>query len=287
MPLPGFSQRRRIRREPDENKIAIVWFESKLNQSITELNNHFFKFRISDALLTVYKLVWDDFCSWYLEIIKPEFGKPIDPATYARTIAFFETLLKLLHPFMPFITEELWHEFAERKEKDCIIVASWPSAGPYKEKIIDEAATAFEVITQIRNSRNAKEISPKEPLILLVKRQGIQTITTFNPVIQKLANLKNINSADEFPSNGSSFMVKSIELFILMEGKIDKQKETETLLKELDYTRGFLATVEKKLQNERFVSNAPPQVIETERKKKTDAEAKIKALEASLLALSS
>src|SRR6267142_289514 len=135
--------------QPEENQVGIAWFESRLNQSVAELNDHFGKFRMSDALLTVYKLMWDDFCAWYLEIIKPEFGKPVDEVTHTKSIEFFETLLKLLHPFMPFITEELWHELGDRKEKDCIIVASWPIAGAFDEKIIEKAVTSFEIVAQI------------------------------------------------------------------------------------------------------------------------------------------
>ncbi len=271
--------------QPDENKVAIRWFDSKLSQSIVELNDHFGKFRMSDSLLTVYKLVWDDFCSWYLEIIKPEFGKPIDQATYATTIAYFETLLKLLHPFMPFITEELWHEFADRGERECILVSPWPVPRDHDETLIEEAAIAFEMIAQIRNTRNAKGLSPKDGLTLQIKGKADKGATLFHSVIQKLANLNSIEFVREFSSNGSSFIVKSIELFIPLEGKIDKDKESEKLLKELEYARGFLASVDKKLQNKRFVSGAPPSVIEAERRKKADAEAKIRSLEQNLAAL--
>lgn len=271
---------------PEENKVAIEWFESRLNQSLTELNDHFNKFRMSDALMTIYKLIWDDFCSWYLEMIKPEFGKPIDGTTYNTTISFFESLLKALHPFMPFITEELWHELNERKNNDCIIVASWPSVSSFDQKILDEAAMAFDVVAEIRNTRNTKGLSPKEALKLLVKSGEKAPIKSFWPVVKKLSNISEISFVSKAPgTNATPFMVKSTEFFIPLEGKVDAAKEREAILKDLEYQKGFLVSVDKKLSNEKFVSGAPPQVLENERKKKADAEAKIKALEESLARL--
>jgi valyl-tRNA synthetase len=269
--------------EPEENKIAVTWFESRLNQSLAEIEDHFTKFRISDALHAVYKLVWDDFCSWYLEMVKPEFGKPIDTVTYEKTIGYFETLLKALHPFMPFITEELWHELTDRSEKDCIIFAKTPVAGKFDLKILDEALISFDVITEIRNTRNTKGISPKEALKLLVKNGERAAIKSFWPVIQKLSNLSEITFVTEPPStNSTPFIVRTIEFFIPLEGKVDAVKEREAIQKEINYQKGFLASIDKKLSNEKFVAGAPPQVIEMERKKKADAEAKVKSLEESL-----
>ena len=267
--------------QPVENKTAIEWFESRLNQSLEELDDHFKKFRISDALMTAYKLVWDDFCAWYLEIIKPEFGKPIDVTTHAKTIVFFESLLKVLHPFMPFITEELWHELGQKSKRDCIIVAPWPKSGKINTSILTEAFTAFEIITEIRNTRNSKNISPKDALKLVVKgeKSGVQS---FWPIIKKLSNLSEVLFSQEKFTNATSFHVQSTEFFIPLERKIDAAKEREATLKELDYQNGFLTSVDKKLSNEKFVSGAPPAVIEAERKKKADAEAKIKALEGRL-----
>jgi valyl-tRNA synthetase len=269
--------------QPDENTTAIFWFESRLNQSLTELDDHFSKFRISDALHAIYKLIWDDFCSWYLEMIKPEFGKPIDRITYDKTIGFFETLLKALHPFMPFISEELWHELQERSEKDCLIIASWPTSKPSDSKILEEALFSFEIITEIRNTRNTKNISPKEALKLLVKNGEHAPIQKFWPVIKKLSNLKEIGFVQKAPeTNSTAFIVRSTEFFVPLEGKVDAAKEREAILKEIDYHKGFMISVDKKLSNEKFVNSAPPQVVESERKKKSDAEAKIKALEESL-----
>ena len=271
--------------QPAVNQIGITWFESKMNQTILELDDHFKKFRISDALHTIYKLAWDDFCSWYLEIIKPEYTKPIDRATYEKTIEFFETVLRLLHPFMPFITEELWHELKDRKDSDCIIIARWPTATSINKSTIEQASFAFEVITEIRNMRNAKGLSPKEALPLSVKTSDLPSISLFTPVIQKLSNVSQIVESNETKGNGAALLVRSIEFFVPLEGKIDIEKEREALKKELDYTKGFLSSINKKLENEKFVSGAPPQVLEIERKKKSDAETKIKSLEQSLAAL--
>lgn len=269
--------------QPGECRIAVEWFESKMNFSLKELNEHFTKFRMSDALMTIYKLIWDDFCSWYLEMVKPEFGKPIDQATYNSTISFFETLLKALHPFMPFITEELWHELQERSADDCIIVAKWPSPGKHKSSILQEGTVALEVISEVRNTRASKNLSPKEALKLQVRNGESGMIQAFWPVIRKLSNLSDISFVPEAPAeNSTTFIIRSQEFFIPLEGKIDAAKEREALLKDLDYQKGFIASVDKKLSNEKFVSSAPAHIVETERKKKADAEAKIKAIEESL-----
>jgi valyl-tRNA synthetase len=266
--------------QPDESRIAIAWFESKLNQSLAELKDHFTKFRMSDALMCVYKLVWDDFCSWYLEMVKPEFGKPIDEKTYNITVTYFETLLKALHPFMPFITEELWHELKERSVRDCIVVAAWPSTGNADEAILSEGELALEIITEIRNTRNSKNLSPKETLKLLVKNGESSGVNGFWSVVRKLSNLSAVEFVRKAPEiNCTSFIVRSQEFYIPLEGKIDSGKEREQLSKDLEYQKGFIAVLDKKLLNEKFVSSAPAQVVELERKKKADAEAKIKAIE--------
>ncbi|MFM8914117.1 MAG: valine--tRNA ligase [Flammeovirgaceae bacterium] len=270
--------------QPQENKVATEWFESKLNQGIEELNDHYSKYRVSDALMTIYKLTWDDFCAWYLEMIKPEFGKPIDQDTYDKTIHFFERLLKLLHPFMPFITEELWGELKDRRDNERLIVAAWPEAAAANQAVLEESNFAFEIITQIRNTRSSKGLSPKEALALRVKEET-PLIENFWPVIKKLCNLKEVTTTLEKVSGAAGFVIKSSEFFIPLEGKLDAVKEKEEVQKELDYQKGFLASVNKKLENERFVSGAPAQVIDMEKKKKADAEAKIKALEERLASL--
>lgn len=270
---------------PEENTIAVQWFESRLSECMVELNDHFSKFRMSDALLATYKLIWDDFCSWYLEMVKPPFGEPIDKSTYDRTVSFFESILKLLHPFMPFITEELWHELGDKKEEDCIIVANYPTPSNVDKEILDKAALAFEVITQIRNTRNTKGLSPKDSVRLIINESGKTKTQDFLPVLKKLSNVSEVTFTNDKPGSGALFVVQTIEFFIPLEGKVDMEKEKATLEKELEYTRGFLNSVMKKLSNEKFVKGAPPQVLEAEQKKKADAESKISVLEENLKSL--
>lgn len=266
-----------------ENEVAVQWFQSRLNQSIAELEDHFSKFRISDALLTIRKLIWDDFCSWYLEMVKPEFEKPIDSVTYRQTVSFFETLLQVLHPFMPFITEELWHELRTRNADDCIMVSAWPKGGRSDATILEEGELAFVIITGVRDMRSTKNISPKTPVRLLAKNAEQGPVQAFWPVIRKLANISDLSFVTASPGGGAtSFVIKAMEFFIPLEGEINVDKEREVLLRDLNYQKGFLSSVEKKLTNEKFMAGAPAQVIETERKKKADAEAKIRALEESL-----
>ncbi|MDX2301393.1 MAG: valine--tRNA ligase [Microscillaceae bacterium] len=271
-----------------QHETAITWFEAALNQAIIEMEAYYVDFRISDALMTIYKLFWTDaFCAWYLEIIKPEQGKGLDVQTYQKTIEFFEKLLKLLHPFMPFITEEIWQEIAERKEGDSISIASYPQAEAIPDKtILAEAEVVFEVITQIRNTRNAKQISPKVALDLKIKTQEKALFERFGTIIQKLSNIQNLDFVEDALEGAAGFLVKNHEFFIPIEGQIDVEKELEKLQKDLEYQKGFLMSVEKKLGNERFVSNAKPEVVEAEKQKKADAESKIKALEESISALS-
>ncbi len=271
---------------PEENQVAAAWFDARVNQALTEIEDHFSKYRISDALHTLYKLIWDDFCSWYLEIIKPDFGKPIDEKTLQDTTRFFETLLKALHPFMPFITEELWHELNEKKKNNCIIVAPYPAATAFDSTILPEAEFAFDIVTEIRNTRNTRSLSPKEAVSLLIRKSAQYPVNTFLPVIGKLANVSNISFVGEAPSTpAAAFLVRSAEFYIPLDGKVDAEKERESILKEISYYKGFLEKVDKKLSNDKFVQSAPPQVVEIERKKKADAEANISALEESLARL--
>ncbi|MEP4535503.1 MAG: valine--tRNA ligase [Cyclobacteriaceae bacterium] len=270
--------------QPEENKMAIEWFESRLNQSIAELEDHFGKFRMSDALMTVYKLVWNDFCSWYLEWIKPEYQQPIDQVTLDKTISIFEQLMKVLHPFMPFITEELWHGVKERSN-DPIITSAWPQSGAFDKNILASADLLFEITTNLRNLRNSKGLSPKENLELLVKTENETAIKAISASIQKLANVSSVSFAKAKPDNCSSFVLGGDEYFIPLNLEIDVEAEKQKLEEELKYAKGFLMSVEKKLSNEKFVSGAPAQVVENEKKKKADAEAKIKAIEESLRSL--
>ncbi len=263
------------------NAASIEWFENRFNQALAEIDEHFEKFRISDALMATYKLVWDDFCSWYLEMIKPAYQHPIDQATYDKTIVIFESILKILHPFMPFITEELWHQIKERAVEESLILASWPSAKAFDGKITEEAAQVFEVVSQVRNLRASKGMSPKETLELTINAKNEEIYSRFESVLTKLANLSSLNFGENVP-NAMSFVVKADECFVPMGDSINVEEEKENLKKEIDYTKGFLNSVMKKLSNERFVAGAPAQVLEMERKKQADAEAKIKTLEESL-----
>lgn len=246
------------------------------------LNDHYSKFRLSDALMTTYKLVWNDFCSWYLEIIKPDYQKPIDKKTLDATVEILEKLLKILHPFTPFITEEIWDNMGERSAEDRMIVAPWPEASDVDSSILSGFESAEKVIMEVRRIRNEKQIAPKEKLSLLVK--GTWT-GEFNAVIRKLANLESVESASEAPSSAAGFVVKGTEFFVPLEGLVDEDEEKAKLEKELEYTKGFLNSVNKKLSNERFVSGAPENVVLAEQNKKADAEAKIKALEEQLAAI--
>jgi len=273
------------RTAPIENQIAIKWFDSRFNQALEEINDHFAKFRISDALLTVYKLVWDDFCAWYLEIIKPEFGKPIDGETYRKTVHHFENVLKLLHPFMPFITEELWHEFYERKEKDCILLASWPIEKGFDENLLTQATISFSIVSEIRNIRNTKGLSPKDPLALFIRSPENSIDKSFVGIVKKLSNLNEVSFTKQSVEQSAGFMVGTTEFFIPIAGKTNVAKERESITKEIEYLEGFLISVDKKLLNEKFVNNASPQVIEGERKKKIDAESKITSLKENLKSL--
>lgn len=264
-------------------EVANDWFASTFQKSLKELDDNFDKFRISDCLMTAYKLTWDEFCSWYLEMVKPEFGKSLSKQTYDQVVAHFEKLLKVLHPFMPFITEEIWHLIQEREDKDCIMVAQWPKA----EKA-DDSAEEFkavkELIVELRNLRRSKNIPFKEKLNLKVG--GEQTADNrFNPIIKKLCNLEDIESTSEEVPNSISFVVAGVEYFVPLAGQIDVEAEKEKIQNEIDYQTGFLTSVDKKLSNENFVSNAPEKVVEMERKKKADAENKIELLKKQLAAL--
>jgi len=271
---------------PCPNETAMQWFEARFNEAFVQIEDHFSKFRISDALLTVYKLVWDDFCSNYLEMIKPAYQQPIDKQTLDTTVAYLEKVLKVLHPFMPFLTEEIWHELKERKEKEYLIVAAWPKKDKFDKEIIGKMESVLQVVGAIRNIRNGKNIPNNKQLDLFIKvMMGQDQYTPFMGIMRKLANLNEIRFVEENIEGAISFIVAGDEFFIPMEGNIDVAAERERLLKELEYTKGFLLSVDKKLSNERFVSGAPEAVIANERKKKADAEAKINAIEQSLASL--
>ena len=270
--------------QPQASKIGLDWYQARFNQVLAEVEDHFTKYRLSDALMAVYKLIWDDFCSWLLEVIKPAYQKPIDKKSYDAVIRLFEQNLKLLHPFMPFLTEEVWQHIAEREIQDALCIANWPKTGAVDEKLIVEFDFAAEVISGIRTIRKEKNIPNKDELQLL-ELSTEHTVSSMDAIIKKLGNISEIETAKENVDGALSFRVGSNEFFIPIEGAIDVEAEKEKINQELDYTRGFLQSVQKKLGNERFVKNAPAQVVEIERKKASDAEAKIETLEKSLASL--
>jgi valyl-tRNA synthetase len=271
------------------NKIAMEWFEARFHEQLGLINDLYSKYRMSEALMTTYKLVWDDFCAWYLEMIKPEFidGKslPIDKETYDATIRFFEKILKILHPFMPFITEEIWHLIADRNETNCIIISEWPKQQNGNPEIISHFEVVMEVITQIRNIRKQKNIPPKEKLQLFEKVNQGEIIKTYDDIIIKLCNLSSFEYVSSKIDNAFSFVLKHAEFFVPLSQNIDVNAEKERLAKDLEYNKGFLKSVQAKLANEKFVANAKPELLENERKKQADAMAKIKAIEEQLTSL--
>ncbi len=267
--------------QPQSSKLGIDWFEARFNKTLAEIEKNFDSYRISDALMATYKLIWDDFCSWYLEIIKPAYRQPIDAKTLESTLAFFEKLMKILHPFIPFITEEIWHLLRDRTADDDIIVSEMPVASPFDEKIITAFERAENIIIAIRNVRKDKNIPQKESIRMMVKEGGTAECI-FNPVIAKMGNIESIETVSEKPGSVLTFTVGAQEYFIPVTANIDLEAEKAKLEEELKYTRGFLASVVKKLANERFVNNAPPAVVDKERKKQADAEARIKVIEEQL-----
>ena len=261
--------------QPESAKQAIDWFENKISKTINEIDESYIKYRISEALMGTYRLVWDDFCSWYLEMVKPNYGSPMDSLTYAKTIEQLEKILKLLHPFMPFLSEEIWHLIDDRKED--IIVAEWPKSGNVNEQLLSDFEKTTEVVAGIRTIRKEQNIKNKDQLELLVI-DNQKSESNLDAIIAKLGNLTSVNSTEEKPGGAFSFMVNSNEYFIPLGNNIDIAGEIEKLEKELNYTQGFLKSVEGKLSNERFVNNAPESVVANEKNKMTDAKSKIAIL---------
>lgn len=270
--------------QPNSSKIALEWFESKFQQTLAEIEDHFSKYRLSDALMATYKLIWDDFASWLLEIIKPAYQQPIDAKTLESVNSIFEDILKILHPFMPFLTEEIWHYIKERSPEEALIIAEWPKAKPINKSLISEFDFASEVITGIRNIRTQKNIAYKDAIGFFVVNNE-KAATTFDEVISKLGNLESFEYVTEAVEGALTYRVKSNEYFIPMEGSIDVEAEITKLTEELNYTEGFLKSVQKKLSNERFVAGAPEQVVAAEKNKEADALAKIETIKSSLASL--
>ena len=267
--------------QPDYAVIAIDWYHAKFQKTLVEIEDHFSKYRLSDALMTTYKLIWDDFCSWLLEMVKPAYGAPIDKITYEAVVAILESNLKVLHPFMPFLTEEIWQFLEKRTPEKALIVASWPEQKPYDQALLNGFEFASDVVSGIRTIRKEKNIAFKNTIELLVLNKESQT-KDFDAIITKLGNISNLTYTNETVENALSFRVKSNEYFIPANDTIDVAAELLKLEEELKYTEGFLKSVQKKLSNERFVSGAPEQVVASEKKKEADAIAKIDTLKASL-----
>lgn len=264
-------------------KTAVKWFANKLDKTIATVEDHYSKFRISDALMTIYKLFWDDYCSWYLELVKPAYGEAIDADTYNITLGFFEKLLKMIHPIMPFITEELWQAMAERGDGETIMYQRSPEAGEYDENVIAGFAAATEAVNGIRGIRQQKNISPREALPLMIKGDFP---AEFLPAVEKLAATSSIENVTDFGDiAGASFMVGTVEMFVPLAGLINADEEIAKLEAELKHQEEFLAAVRKKLSNESFVAHAPEKVVAVERKKEADSLSKIESYKSQIEAL--
>lgn len=262
--------------QPEYSREAINWFEHRLKKAIGELDEQYNKFRLSDALMNLYRLFWDDFSSWYLEVVKPAYQQPIDANTYESTLQFFEKLMKLLHPIMPFITEEIWQLVRERQEEESIMISTMPQAEQWDDQLLDAFEKVKQIISSVRNIRKDKDIPNKEALALKVNGSHD---ARYDPIVQKLANIASIEHVSGKLENTLSFMVRTTEYYIPMNDLVDAEEEIRKLEEELEYTRGFLNSVLKKLNNEKFVANAPEKVVNLEKQKREDAEQKIQTLE--------
>ncbi len=270
--------------ETETAAIAIKWYQNKFQKTLAEIEDHYSKYRISDALMATYKLVWDDFCSWFLEMVKPGYGEPISAETYKKVISVLENNLKILHPFVPFVSEEIWQHIAERTPQEALIIADWPETQPFDPELIKEFEFASEVVSGIRTIRKEKNISFKEAISLsVINNTG--ALNTFDVVISKLGNISDLNYISEKIDGALTFRVKSNEYFVPISGNINVEEEIVKLTEELKYTEGFLKSVQGKLKNERFVTGAPEKVVMMEKQKEADALAKIETIKASLASL--
>ena len=265
-------------------ELSINWMKNRIAESLVQLNNSFDKFRLSEALMTTYKLVWDDFCSWYLEMLKPAYGDKISRVALDETKAIFNTLLEIMHPFMPFITEELWQSLAVRAQDETINFAPWPVKEITDSQILKDFTIFTEVVTGIRTVRNENGIAPKEVLHVEIAH-GSAHSSVFDVLIMKLANVGSINPVNEVQKSAFSFVAGGVNYTIPADAFVDVEEEILKLEQELEYTKGFLKSVDKKLSNERFVAGAPEAVVASELKKKTDAEGKIQIITDRLSAL--
>ncbi|GHC55809.1 valine--tRNA ligase [Ulvibacter litoralis] len=270
--------------ETETAAIAIKWYKSKFQKTLVELEDHYGKYRISDALMATYKLIWDDFCSWFLEMVKPGYQEPISEKTFKQIIAILEDNLKVLHPFVPFISEEIWQHITDRTPEEALIIAKWPASEAYDTQLISDFEFASEVISGIRTIRKEKNISFKDEISLSVLNND-NAPTSFDAVIAKLGNISEINYITEALEGALTFRVKSNEYFVPISGTINVEEEIEKLSAELKYTEGFLKSVQGKLKNERFVNSAPEKVVAIERQKEADALSKIEMIKTSLASL--
>lgn len=262
--------------QPQYAQKAVEWFSNKLQLTIYQVEDAFNKYRISDALMEIYKTFWDDFSSWYLEIVKPPFNQPIDEKTYKATKTFFEQLIQLLHPFMPFITEELWHQFEQRKDGESIMYSKYPEYTHHNQMVLDQMEEVKEIISNVRNFRIEKNISHKEFINLYVNTSKFH-LSDFLPLIKKMAGIADVYFGKP-EGLASSFLVKTTEYGIPSSNLVNPDEEIERIKKEIEYYEGFLQSVNKKLENEQFIKKAPPKVVENEKNKKSDAEKKLSAL---------
>lgn len=263
--------------QPEASRLAGEWFDAALSRDLASIDSDFAEYRISDALMTAYKLFWDDFSGWYLEMIKPAYSEPIDSTTLAQAKSFFEKLLQMLHPFIPFVTEELWHCVAERSGDDCVMVSCMPQAGEQRPEMLARFDLVREAVTAIRAIRRQRNIPSKDALSLKVVADENYP-SEFAPVFEKMANLSSVEPVSGKDPDWEAFIVKTTQYFVPMGGRIDREAELAKLREDLAYHEGFLNIVMKKLGNERFVNSAPAQVVATEQAKKADAEAKIAAI---------
>lgn len=271
---------------PVENELAIKWLADKKSKILVDLESNFKEYRLSEALVSLYSFIWNDFCSWFLEMVKPEYQKPIDKYTYKKTIELYEDLCIMLHPFMPFITEEIWHQLKDRaKGEDCAL-ASWPKAGACDDILIENVERTKDIISKIREVRSKNQLKAKEELSVLVqkseKSEALLAYAGVKSTIEKLAVLSGINWVDEEPDNCVSFLSGTENFYVEIEQEVDIEAEIESAEKDLKYYQGFVLSVEKKLGNERFVNNAPTQVVENERNKLKDGQEKLRILEETL-----
>ena len=271
--------------EPVADSFATLWFEHRLNEAKLELDNMFKEFRLSEALKTIYSLIWDDFCSWYLEWVKPGFEQPIDKAVYDKTVFFFEELMQLLHPYMPFVTEEIYHQLKERTAGDDITIKQSAAATATDASILANGALLKEVISSLREVRLKNQLKPKDTIQLHIETATTEAYQSFETILAKQINATHVHFVSSAVTGTISAVVQKDKFYLQSELELDTSSQKETLLKDLEYQKGFLASVDKKLSNERFVQNAKPEVVELERRKKADAEARIKAIEESLATL--